>query len=169
MSRVIDMREIQKVQNEFVKFLEERPGMVNVKNKFGVTRKQSLAILSELIEVENETKIHKWWNLEPINREKVLEELSDVLSHICNVANQLNIELMITEEIVQIENLEGQFLSLVRHAYELANIRQTFFVKQKIMTLFYEYMQLVYSLEFSIDELEEAYYTKLEKNYERFK
>lgn len=164
----IDFREIQIVQKDFVKFLEERPSMINVKSKFGVTRVQTLAILSEVFEVLNETKIHKWWDLTPRSDKKVLEELSDVLSHICNVANQLEIKLVITEEIKQIETLESQFIKITGSIIQLPFIK-IFFAKKKIQTIFMQYMQLVYALGFTTEELENAYYDKLEANYRRFK
>lgn len=167
---MIDFTKIQKVQQEFVNWLESRPGMVNIKNKFGVTRAQALCLLSELLEVENEVKTtHKWWDKSPVNTQKVLEELTDLLSHIANVANQLDIKLILEEEVRQTNTLESQFLSISGHIIQLPYSTNKAFVRHKILTIFSEYVQLVYSLGFNINQLEEAYYEKLEKNYSRFK
>lgn len=166
---VIDFREVQDVQIEFVKFLESRPEMINIKNKFAVTKQQSLCMLSELYEVENETKCHKWWDKQPVKQCKVLEELTDLLSHICNTANQLEIQLVLEEVPVTNKDLESQILSLTRHIYELPYLNKLFFTKQKIVTIFKEYIQLVNTLGFTIEQLENEYYNKLESNYKRFK
>lgn len=164
---MIDLKHIQRQQEEFISWLEEKPGMINEKSKYKVTKKQALALISELYEVENEVKyVHKWWDNSVVYREKVLLELSDFLSHLSNVSNYLDIELITEEEITQVEDLEGQFLSLTRHVYELPYLNQKFNIKYKIRTIFREYLQLVYSLGFNIEELEEGYKKKLKSNYE---
>ena len=58
MSNVIDLTDMQKSQEFFLQFLESKPNMINVKNKFSVSRAQTLSILSEVIEVLSKTKIH---------------------------------------------------------------------------------------------------------------
>lgn len=164
---MIDLTNIQKEQCVFIKWLESKPKMINEKNEYKVTKKQALALISELFEVENEVKyVHKWWDKSDIDRENVILELSDFLSHLANISNYLGVDLVMEEEIVQVEDLEGQFLRLTRHIYELPYLSQKFHTKYKIRTIFREYLQLVYSLGFSIDELEEAYKNKLKSNYE---
>lgn len=167
---MIDFTKIQQVQQEFVSWLESRPGMVNIKNKYGVTRAQALCLLSELLEVENEVKTtHKWWDKSPVNTQKILEELTDLLSHIANVANELDIKLILEEDIRQTNSLESQFLSISSDIIQLPYSTNKVFTRHKILTIFRKYMQLVYSLKFNVEQLEEEYYKKLEKNYSRFK
>ena len=105
MSNVIDLTDMQKSQEVFLQFLENKPNMINVKNKFGVSRAQTLSILSEVIGVLSETKIHKWWDLGQVNQEKLLEKLAESFSHISNIATQFNVDLIIEKEIEPIESI----------------------------------------------------------------
>ena len=119
MSNVIDLTDMQKSQEVFLQFLENKPNMINVKNKFGVSRAQTLSILSEVIGVLSETKIHKWWDLDQVNQEKLLEKLVESFSHISNIATQFNVDLIIEKEIEPIESLESQFLKITGNIIQL--------------------------------------------------
>lgn len=167
MSNVIDLTDIQKSQEVFLQFLESKPNMINVKNKFGVSRAQTLSILSEVIGVLSETKIHKWWDLDQVNQEKLLEKLVESFNHISNIATQFNVDLIIEKEIEPIESLESQFLKITGNIIQLPFIKK-YFAKKKIELIFYQYIQLVCGLGFSKEDLEKAYYKKLEKNYIKF-
>lgn len=165
---VIDLTDIQVMQAEFDKWLESNKKGINEKHIFKITKEQALSMISELYEVENELRLHKWWSNEDVNKENVLTELSDVLSYISSVANTIGIDLIIDEEITQVGDLESQFLILNRHMYESAYIQQKYFTKRKVITIFSEFINLVYSLGFSIEELKEAYMKKKKFNYKRF-
>ena len=167
MSNVIDLTDMQKSQEVFLQFLENKPNMINVKNKFGVSRAQTLSILSEVIGVLSETKIHKWWDLGQVNQEKLLEKLVVSFNHISNIATQFNVDLIIEKEIEPIESLESQFLKITGNIIQLPFIKK-YFAKKKIELIFYQYIQLVCGLGFSKEDLEKAYYKKLEKNYIKF-
>ena len=167
MSNVIDLTDIQKSQEDFLQFLESKPNMINIKNKFGVSRAQTLSILSEVIGALSETKIHKWWDLGQVNQEKLLEKIVESFSHISNVATQFNVDLIIEKEIEPIESLESQFLKITGNIIQLPFIKK-YFAKKKIELIFYQYIQLVCGLGFSKEDLEKAYYKKLEKNYIKF-
>lgn len=165
---IADLTDIQVMQAEFDKWLESNKKGINEKHIFQITKKQALSMISELYEVENELRLHKWWSNEDVNKENVLTELSDVLSYISSVANTIGIDLIIDEEITQVGDLESQFLILNRHMYESAYIQQKYFTKRKVITIFSEFINLVYSLGFSIKELKEAYMKKKKFNYKRF-
>ena len=167
MNNVIDLTDMQKSQEVFLQFLESKPNMINVKNKFGVSRAQTLSILSEVIGALSETKIHKWWDLDQVNQEKLLEKLAESFSHISNIATQFNVDLIIEKEIEPIESLESQFLKITGNIIQLPFIKK-YFAKKKIELIFYQYIQLVCGLGFSKEDLEKAYYKKLEKNYIKF-
>lgn len=165
---IIDLTHIQENQVEFVSWLENKPGMINEKNKFGLTRKQILATISELFEVGNEIKtVYKWWDKSPINKEKVLEELSDLLSHICNMANSLEEKLVVDIEVKQVDDIESQFISLTYDILRFTARTDKVFHKRRMRELVLpQFIALVYSLGFNLEELEEAYYKKLKSNYE---
>ena len=167
MNNVIDLTDMQKSQEDFLQFLESKPNMINIKNKFGVSRAQTLSILSEVIGVLSETKIHKWWDLGQVNKEKLLEKFVESFNHISNIATQFNVDLIIEKEIEPIESLESQFLKITGNIIQLPFIKK-YFAKKKIELIFYQYIQLVCGLGFSKEDLEKAYYKKLEKNYIKF-
>ena len=62
MSKIIDLTNMQKSQEDFLQFLKNKSNMINSENKFSITRGQTLAILSELVQVLLESKTHKWWD-----------------------------------------------------------------------------------------------------------
>ena len=167
MSKIIDLTNMQKSQEDFLQFLKNKSNMINSENKFSITRGQTLAILSELVQAILESKTHKWWDLDQVDRKKLLERFVDVFNHISNVSTQLEIKLIVTKDIEPIENLEGHFLNMISNIIQLSFIKK-YFAKRKIELIFYQYIQLVYKLDFNIEQLEQAYYKKLEKNYKRF-
>ena len=93
--------------------------------------------------------------------------LVDVFNHISNISTQLDIKLIITQDIEPIENLEGHFLNMTSNIIQLSFIKK-YFAKRKIELIFYQYIQLVYKFDFNLEQLQQAYYKKLEKNYKRF-
>ena len=165
---IIDLRDIQDKQVEFISYLESKPGMINPKSKFGVTKGQAIDLLSELMEVCNAAKVQKWWDKSDVDKEYVAEELSDLLAHICNISNYMDVELLYLVETTPIECIEGHVIALVSDIIQIPYSKNKTFVKHKIFVILTKYIQLVYELGFNIYELKEAYYKKLEKNYTRF-
>ena len=150
---IIDLRDIQDKQVEFVNYLESKPGTINPKSKFGVTKGQAIDLLSELMEVCNAAKVQKWWDKSVINKGYVAEELADLMAHICNIANYLDIELIHEVEELQIDCIEGHIIGIASDMIQIPYSKNKTFV---------------YALGFNIDEIEDAYHKKLETNYKRF-
>ncbi len=165
---IIDLRNIQVEQVEFIKYLESKPGAINPKSKFGVTKGQAIDLLSELMEVCNAAKVQKWWDKSDIDKDRVAEELSDLLAHICNIANYLDIDLIHEVEELQIKSIEGIVLAFVQDVILLSNSNNKTFIRHRIFVILTKYIQIVYALGFNIDEIKDAYHKKLEINYTRF-
>ena len=165
---IIGLRDIQDKQVEFINYLESKPGTINPKSKFGVTKGQAIDLLSELMEVCNAAKVQKWWDKSDVDKEYVAEELSDLLAHICNISNYMDVELLHLVETMPIECIEGHVIALVSDIIQIPYSKNKTFIKHKIFVILTKYIQLVYELGFNIYELKEAYYKKLEKNYTRF-
>lgn len=163
MSKVIDLNYIKKEQKRFLEHLKSVEGINYQEEQFQVPMWLTLALISELMEVLNETKIHKWWDRLPVNEEKLKEELSDLLSHIGNLANELDADLIVTVDEVQTTSLERQFIYL---AYKITTLPwRKMFGKHKLDTLVTKYVELVYSLGLDMDQIKEAYFKKMENNY----
>lgn len=163
MSKVIDLNYVKKEQKSFLEHLKSVEGIKYQEEQFQVPMWLTLALISELIEVLNETKIHKWWDRLPVNEEKLKEELSDLLSHIGNLANELDADLIVTVDEVQTTSLERQFTYL---AYKITTLPwRKMFGKHKLDTLVTKYVELVYSLGLDMDQIKKAYFKKMKKNY----
>ncbi len=106
MSKIIDLNYIKKEQKIFLEYLKSVKGIKYQEDKFQVPMWLTLALLSELVEILNETKIHKWWDRLPVNQEKLTEELSDLLSHLGNLANELDVDLIVTVDEIQTTSLK---------------------------------------------------------------
>lgn len=163
MSKVIDLNYVKKEQESSLEHLKGVEGINYQESKFEVPMWLTLGLLSELIEVLNETKIHKWWDRMPPDKERLKEELADLLSHLGNLANELEVDLVVTVEETQTTSLEKQFIYI---AYKITTLPwRKMFGKHKLDTLITKYVELVYSLGFDMKEIEEAYFKKMQKNY----
>lgn len=163
MSKIIDLNYVKKEQDKFIGYLHLVEGINYQESKFEVPMWLTLALLSELVEVLNETKIHKWWDRSQVNQDRLKEELADLLSHLGNLANELDVDLIASVEETQTTSLERQFIYI---AYKITTLPwRKMFGKHKLDTLISKYVELVYSLGFDIDEIKEAYFKKMEENY----
>ncbi len=164
---IIDFKYVQEMQKSFCKHLENKKGIKYQEESFNVPMWLILAIHSEVGEVLNASKVHKIWDKSEIDRNHLLEELADLLSHIANLANFLEVDLVLDIQEVQITAVETTFNRLFYRTTTLDwNKRQArYTLTRYILPLFVE---LLYSFGFSLDDLEEAYKAKLKINYERF-
>lgn len=165
MEQVIDLNYVKKEQKRFSKHLETTKGIISQINTMEVTERQILGLASELYEVVNEVKIHKEYDCD-VNRDRVIEELSDCLSMIGNIANSLDIDLVINMETSKSKKIETQLLDLneeilmLRYTVNVSVARRR--VKELILP---QFINIVFSLGFSLEELIEAYFKKMESNY----
>ena len=164
MTKIINLNYVKKEQGKFIEHLKSVEGINYQESKFEVPMWLTLALLSELVEVLNETKIHKWWDRTPINKQALKEELSDLLSHLGNLANELDADLVVTVDETQTTSLERQFIYI---AYKITTLPwKKMFGRHKLDTLISKYVEIVYSLGFDMEEIQEAYFKKMEKNYQ---
>ena len=163
MSKIIDLNYVKKEQDKFIEHLKSVEGINYQESKFEVPMWLTLALLSEIVEVLNETKIHKWWDRSQVNQDRLKEELADLLSHLGNLANELDIDLIASVEETQTTSLENQFIYI---AYKITTLPwRKMFGKHKLDTLITKYVELVYSLGFDMEEIREAYFNKMKENY----
>lgn len=165
-NKIKDLTYVKKQQNDFLEHLKSIEGINYQVEDFNVPYWLILALQSELSEVLNESLTHKFWTNKKVDREKLVEELADFMAHMGNLANFLEIDMLLNTEEVQVTAIEVTFNRL---AYQITTLhlskkhsRRTF----KIMLMLFG--ELVYSLGFSFSELEVAYKAKMEKNYEKF-
>lgn len=166
-SKVIDFTYANKEQKTFSEYLETKNGTKYPNETLNVPMWLILALHSELSEVLNASKLHKFWDKSEINREHLIEELSDFLSHMANLANFLEVDLVTEIPEIQVTAPEVVFNQL---AYRITTLNWNKrharnALLNQIVPLFVE---LVYSFSFTLEELEEAYKRKMQHNYTRF-
>lgn len=166
MSNVIDLSYVKIEQEKFSKYLENVKGIKYQESKFKVTQSQILTLCSELYEVVNEAKIHKAYDKE-VNNDRLLEELSDCLSWIGNISNNLDIDLFIETELRQATNIESQIIMLNYDILRFNKIDDTSINRRRIKEVIVpEFLNIVYSFGFSLEDLKKAYFRKMKSNYE---
>lgn len=166
-NRVCDFTYANQEQRSFTEHLETVKGIKYPKDILNVPYWLILALHSELSEVLNASKLHKFWDKSEINKAHLIEELGDFLSHIANLANFLEIDLVVKVSDIQATAPEVIFNQL---AYKITTLNWNkrharYTLVNQIVPLFVE---LVYSFGFNLDELEEAYHKKMQHNYTRF-
>lgn len=160
----IDLRYALDEQKSFCKHLESEKGIKFQEKGFKVTQSQIIALCSELYEVANEAKVHKEYD-KKINRVRLLEELSDCLSWIANIANNLEMDLVIDTELKQVTNVESMIISLNYDILRLNRINKAF-ARRKIEELIVpQFLNIVYAFGFDEADLKKAYLRKMKSNY----
>lgn len=166
-NKIIDFTYANKEQKNFLEHLESSKGIKYPNETLNVPMWLILALHSELSEVLNASKLHKFWDKSEINREHLIEELGDFLSHMANLANFLEVDLVTEIPEIQVTAPEVVFNQL---AYRITTLNWNKrharnALLNQIVPLFVE---LVHSFNFTLDELEEAYKRKMQHNYTRF-
>lgn len=166
-NKIIDFTYANKEQKNFLEHLETKNGIKYPNETLNVPMWLILALHSELSEVLNASKLHKFWDKSEINREHLIEELSDFLSHMANLANFLEVDLVTEIPEIQVTAPEVVFNQL---AYRITTLNWNKrharnALLNQIVPLFVE---LVYSLGFNLEELKTVYHKKMQHNYTRF-
>ena len=166
-NRIIDFTYANKEQKKFLEHLESNKTIKYPKETLNVPMWLILALHSELSEVLNASKLHKFWDKSEINRTHLIEELGDFLSHMANLANFLEIDLVTEIKEIEVTAPEVIFNQL---SYRITTLnwskrhaKNT--LLKHIVPLF---VQLLYSLDFNLEELEKSYSKKMQHNYTRF-
>ena len=132
-----------------------------------VVDRKILALLVELGELANETRCFKFWSLKgPSDQETILAEYVDGIHFILSLANEYDFKLSVPQEFSSNQqDVTEQFLLLYQGISKFKNER----TNERFQTVFAEYLHLGKLLGFSAKDVEEAYVSKNEINYERQK
>lgn len=162
-NKVIDFTYALEKQKTFSRLLEEKKSIKQPSDIYNVPYSFILGLNSELYEIVNAAKMHKSYSKEKIDRDHVIEECADLLSWIGNTANFLEIKLITEVQEMQITAPEVIVVSLNDKINRLTWKKRVarYTLIDKILPLFVE---LIYSLGFDLNDLEEAYHKKMDKN-----
>lgn len=168
MRNEIDLSYVKEEQNKFLNHLKTIEGIKCPKNDFDVPKWLVLSLICELVEVINESKAKgiKWWDKEPIDEYKLKKELSDLLSHIGNVSNFLDLDLKLENELPKIRDIKPHLLGMIGDFTTLGFSK--YYARNKLKLILQKYFQLIYYFGYDIEDIKEVYLEKMKNNYRRF-
>lgn len=132
-----------------------------------LVERKILALLVELGELANETRCFKFWSLKgPSDKETILAEYVDGIHFILSLGIEKGfIPKVETRSLLKQTDITTQFIAI----YGSINEFRKHLTDETFQTVFSEYLLLGEMLGFSAKDVETAYITKNEVNYERQK
>lgn len=131
-----------------------------------VFEKLKLALLVELGELANEIRAFKFWSLKkPSDKHIILEEYVDVIHFITSIClyKKVDSNLNVIKPIKQ-KDLKLQITLLFNKLFKLACDLST---NTKIKTWYNLFIQVAFLLDFSIEDVINAYFKKNQINFKR--
>ncbi|AEB74749.1 dUTP diphosphatase [Clostridium botulinum] len=126
--------------------------------------KKILALQVEVSELANETRCFKFWsNKGPSSKEKILEEYVDCLHFILS----LGLEWNYSDITLNCKNYESELTDKFNNIYIDINDFVVCPSKDNYTTLFEDFLCLGHDLDFTPEEIEQAYYSKNAVNHTR--
>lgn len=159
------MLQFKKLYEENKKLDELFEAHYNFSKKPELIRMNILAMLVELGELANETRVFKYWSIKgPSPREDILEELADCFVMIFSFCGILGVEL--DEEFPEVEKRKTveQFLYLYN---EYASFSDNY-TKEKIKNILSNTIYLGHLLGFKNEDIIEGTLKKIDKDRKRF-
>jgi dimeric dUTPase (all-alpha-NTP-PPase superfamily) len=126
------------------------------------------AALVELAEFLNETKVFKYWSNKTADREKTLEELVDFLHFLLSIGNHLGLRHRFSRDLpIKLEwGKKDIQLEYMRMCGQLAQLNQSAYdTTYELLT--WRFLRLMMMLEFTWDDVLEAYFIKHKTNHLR--
>lgn len=155
------LKEMFEMQKGLDKHIEGNHGLENE----DLFDRKVLALLVELGELANETRVFKFWSTKPSSaQEVILEEFVDGVHFILSLGLESGIDSM--EEVVVCDKEVGmneQFLKVFESVHEFHRERTL----ESYKNMFQSYLLLANLLGFKDEDIKKAYITKNEVNYKR--
>lgn len=141
----------------------------NINNKRERTlRDIKLSLIAEIIEFNEETKeSHKTWKSKEINKEKELEELTDILFFIAqwvNYKKEKNLTLPEMDKLNGMFESEKEINSKIKCTHLISVLFNVLLAETSIL---YYYTSLVANYGYTKDDILKCYWTKWQKNMAR--
>lgn len=158
----MNLQDLFKMQEELDRFIESNQGISE-----DVFFKKGLALLVELAELANETRAFKFWSLKgPSERSVILEEYVDSIHFLLSLGIEQNLDMLESwPEPDSEDELTPLFLK-TQKAIQTFLDSHSMSDYQEIWSC---YGALALALDFSYEDVLEAYVQKNKKNYDRQK
>ncbi|MGE7666119.1 dUTP diphosphatase [Ureibacillus composti] len=155
----MELKKLFEMQRELDSFIEKNQNI-----KHDVFVEKGLALMIELAELANETRCFKFWSTKgPSEREIILEEFVDSIHFLLSLGNEKGYSFERWPETQTKEDLTKGFL-------RTQDVILTFIhnpTEEGYGAIWQCYGVLAYNLEFTLEDIINAYLEKNEKNYER--
>jgi dimeric dUTPase (all-alpha-NTP-PPase superfamily) len=158
----MQLKKLFQMQMALDTHIQEKHGL---QNDDLFTRKV-LALLVEVGELANETRCFKFWSVKPSSPQNViLEEYVDGIHFILSLGIVCGFDAkeFSLEKTTSAETLTEQFLNVYQQTSAFQNSKSF----GDYLALFQSYMALASLLGISHEEIEQAYFSKNEVNYQR--
>lgn len=130
--------------------------------------KRKLALIVELNEFINETKVFKFWSSAEPDRKKLLTEYIDVLHFTLSLSIEYQIKLPQTEHIsVCCCCCQSDQNKMINYFLELNSEMMKLLKKENFLNWFNKFIEIGNLFEFTASEIENAYFEKLNINHQR--
>lgn len=155
----MQFRQLFEKQRQLDRFIEE-----NQHVQKDVFDEKGLALLVELSELANETRCFKFWSTKgPSERAVLLEEFVDSVHFMLSLGNMRGFLLEEWPYLKEKQKLTETFLNTIQTILTFLQ-HQT---EENYRAMWEQYSLIAYNLNFTIDDVLQAYELKNEKNYER--
>ncbi len=155
----MQFRQLFEKQRQLDRFIEE-----NQHVQKDVFDEKGLALLVELSELANETRCFKYWSTKgPSERAVLLEEFVDSIHFMLSLGNMRGFLLEEWPYLKEKQELTETFLNTTQTILTFLQ-HQT---EENYRAMWEQYSLIAYNLNFTIDDVLQAYELKNEKNYER--
>ena len=144
---------------------------LNIANNHNITyestrNKRTLALLVELGEFANATRTFKYWsNKSGESKERILDEFADGLHFLLSLGIDQHYEIDTVEVLDDDKSLTDNLLE----TYNLTSIFYSSQTQSNYLRAFISYLRALYKLGYTWQEARDAYYLKLEENFNRQK
>ncbi len=136
----------------------------NIKSEERYWEDRIIALLVELGEVSNEIRFFKYWSKKPSSeKEVIIDELVDCLHFAFSLGNTLGIKewVFITDDMKRPMHLI--YFDIIKKLHDLVNDKNERLFKSMLFNL----VEIAWHLNYSMEDIEEAYNKKNAVNYER--
>ena len=126
--------------------------------------KRLLALLVELGELANATRVFKFWSFKPSeSKERVLDEFADGLHFLLSLGLAYDYVL----DSIDVEDNELDTVGAFNDAYNKIAVFSAKRSLNSYILAFESYLRILFKLGFSWEEADNAYYLKLQENHHR--
>lgn len=158
---IIDLNYVKNGQNALCKQFDNEKGIKYQVNNFKVTRGQIIGLCYSLYKV-----------VDLIEKERILEQLKECLKFIGTIAKTLDVDLKIDIDIDfrRKTNIESLIIALNYDILRFNRIDSLYFNRRRLKEVILpQFLNIVYELGFNMDDLKEAYFKKMQSNYNNTK